>query len=163
MDREHLVPLSRQAVEVVQRRLALCGRSGLLFEAPTVSKVISENTMLFAIYRMGYHSRATTHGLRGTFSTIANESEDPSWEPDWIEMALAHKIPGVRGAEGMVGPPLTMFAHRAYIAGRLSNQPENLVRWIQNPQDVDPETAMPDLGVIPGVARDMAAYLYTLR
>jgi cytochrome c1 len=63
----------------------------------------------------------------------------------------------------MVGPPLTMFAHRAYIAGQLPNQPENLVRWIQDPQGVEPGTAMPDLGVTPAVARDMAAYLYTLR
>jgi cytochrome c len=74
-----------------------------------------------------------------------------------------HVIPGVRGANGMVGPPLTGFAGRAYIAGQLANQPDNLVRWIQDPQAVEPGTAMPNLGVVPEVARDMAAYLYTLR
>jgi cytochrome c len=62
-----------------------------------------------------------------------------------------------------VGPPLTMFARRAYIAGQLTNQPDNLIRWIQNPQAVEPGTAMPNLGVIPEIARDMAAYLYTLQ
>lgn len=74
-----------------------------------------------------------------------------------------HLIPGVTGARGMVGPPLTMFARRSYIAGQLTNQPDNLVRWIQDPQAVEPGTAMPNLGVVPQVARDMAAYLYTLR
>ena len=56
-----------------------------------------------------------------------------------------------------------MFARRAYIAGQLPNDPENLVRWIQDPQGVEPGTAMPNLGVTAAVARDMAAYLYTLR
>jgi cytochrome c len=63
----------------------------------------------------------------------------------------------------MVGPPLTMFARRAYIAGQLPNEPDNLIRWIRDPQAVEPGTAMPSLGVEPAVARDMAAYLYTLR
>jgi cytochrome c len=74
-----------------------------------------------------------------------------------------HVIPGVRGANGMVGPSLERFAQRAYIAGRLPNQPDNLERWIEDPQGVDSLTAMPDLDVVPTIAADMAAYLYTLR
>ncbi len=74
-----------------------------------------------------------------------------------------HVIPGVRGAGGLVGPPLTTFARRAYIAGQLPNQPQNLIRWIEDPQAIEPGTAMPALDVTPAVARDMAAYLYTLR
>jgi cytochrome c len=74
-----------------------------------------------------------------------------------------HVIPGIRGANNLVGPPLTHFARRAYIAGQLPNDADNLVRWIQNPQAIEPGTAMPNLGVVPAVARDMAAYLYTLR
>jgi cytochrome c1 len=62
-----------------------------------------------------------------------------------------------------VGPPLTRFADRAYIAGQLPNDPQSLIRWIQDPQTVEPGTAMPDLGVGPEVARDMAAYLYSIR
>lgn len=74
-----------------------------------------------------------------------------------------HTIAGVDGANGLVGPPLTGIAQRAYIAGVLPNAPENMVRWIENPKAVDSLTAMPVLGVSPADARDIAAYLYTLR
>ena len=49
---------------------------------------MSENTLLYALYRMGYHSRATTHGFRSTASTVLNESG--KWHPDSIERQLAH-------------------------------------------------------------------------
>lgn len=74
-----------------------------------------------------------------------------------------HSIPGVGEANGNVGPPLTNFGRRLYIAGVLQNTPEQLSRWITRPQEVQPGNAMPDLGVTQGQARDMAAYLYTLR
>jgi len=74
-----------------------------------------------------------------------------------------HTIPGVRGADALVGPPLAGFAHRRYIAGRVPNQPDELVRWILHPQGVKPGTAMPDLGVTGQDARNIAAYLYTLK
>lgn len=74
-----------------------------------------------------------------------------------------HTIPGVAGADALVGPPLTGFAGRMYIAGLLSNEPRNLVRWIQNPQAIDSLTAMPNVGVTAADARHMAAYLYTLK
>lgn len=74
-----------------------------------------------------------------------------------------HVIPGVAGAQGTVGAPLTNFARRSYIAGNLPNTAENLVRWIQNPQAVEPGTAMPNLNVSEGDARHLAAYLATLR
>lgn len=77
--------------------------------------------------------------------------------------ATCHVIPGVAGANGQVGPPLTSWAQRAYIAGNLSNTPENLIRWVQVPQSVEPGTAMPNLGVTDQDARDIASYLYTLR
>lgn len=74
-----------------------------------------------------------------------------------------HQIPGVSGAQGLVGPPLEGVARRAYIGGVLGNSPENVIRWVQNPQAVDQKTAMPNLGVTDADARDIAAYLYTLR
>jgi cytochrome c2 len=74
-----------------------------------------------------------------------------------------HTVAGVTGANGLVGPPLSGIAQRAYIAGVLPNAPENLVRWIENPKAVDSLTAMPVLGVSSADARDIAAYLYTLR
>jgi cytochrome c1 len=74
-----------------------------------------------------------------------------------------HVIPGVPGARGAVGPSLAGFASRQYIAGELANVPENATRWIQRPQSMQPGVAMPDLGVTDADARDIAAYLYTLR
>jgi cytochrome c1 len=79
--------------------------------------------------------------------------------------AACHELPDVHargGGGGLVGPPLTGFARRSYIGGRLPNTPENLVQWIQNPHAVDPRTAMPTLGLTEKEARDVAAYLYTL-
>ncbi|HET9984622.1 MAG TPA: c-type cytochrome [Longimicrobiales bacterium] len=73
-----------------------------------------------------------------------------------------HMIPGVEGANGTVGPPLIVWSRRTYIAGALPNTPDNLIRWIQNPQAIEPGTAMPYLGVSRAQAADMAAYLYTL-
>lgn len=74
-----------------------------------------------------------------------------------------HTIPGVTGAEGVVGPPLFFFSRRTFIAGELPNTPENLALWIRSPQSVNPKTAMPNLGVSEEEAKDVAAYLYTLR
>jgi cytochrome c2 len=74
-----------------------------------------------------------------------------------------HTIPGIEGAHGLVGPPLNQFAYRVYIAGRLPNTPENLMLWIQKPQQVVPNNAMPDMGISEQDSRDIAAYLYTLR
>jgi putative membrane protein len=74
-----------------------------------------------------------------------------------------HTIEGIPGAQAHVGPDLTGIAMRAYIGGAVENSPENLVRWISNPKDIDPQTAMPYLGVSPRDARDIAAYLYSLR
>jgi cytochrome c2 len=74
-----------------------------------------------------------------------------------------HTIPGVRGARGLVGPPLLWWSRRTFIAGELPNTPDNLMRWIRNPQQVEPHTAMPALGLSEQQARDAAAYLYTLR
>ena len=74
-----------------------------------------------------------------------------------------HMIPGIDNAHGLVGPPLTMFADRTYVGGEVPNNPENLVKWIQDPESIEPGTAMPKLGVTEQQARDIAAYLYTLR
>lgn len=73
-----------------------------------------------------------------------------------------HLIPGVAGAKGNVGAPLTAFASRAYIAGRVQNTPDNLVQWIEDPHTIDPQNVMPPMGIGEREARDIAAYLYTL-
>ncbi|HSU60236.1 MAG TPA: hypothetical protein VLI55_13050 [Bryobacteraceae bacterium] len=74
-----------------------------------------------------------------------------------------HIIPGISGAQGLVGPPLSGIGNRIYIAGVLQNTPGNMVRWIKNPKAVDEKTLMPDLGVTETEARDIAGYLYTLK
>ncbi len=85
---EHLVPLSRQAVEALEQLKALTGRGRFLFPNQSKSDAcMSENTMLYALYRMRYHSRATGHGLRATASTILNEQ---GWKADAIERQLAY-------------------------------------------------------------------------
>lgn len=74
-----------------------------------------------------------------------------------------HTIPGVAGAEATVGPPLSNIAVRAYLGGHLSNSPDNMMKWIRHPQQVDPNNVMPEMGVTEQDARDITAYLYTLR
>jgi cytochrome c len=74
-----------------------------------------------------------------------------------------HNIPGIQGAKGMVGPPLDHLASRTFIAGKIQNTPPNLIQWIENPQSLDPNNAMPNLGVTPDDAKDIAAFLYTLK
>jgi integrase len=96
MEREHLVPLSAQAAAIVRRRLRSTN-GDLLFPGTKFGEALSQNTMIFACYRMGYRSRQTVHGFRGLASTWANEAE--CYKSDWIEMALAHADEDeVRGA-----------------------------------------------------------------
>ena len=91
---------------------------------------------------------------------------DPSRAPALMRRygcAGCHVIPGVDGATGLVGPPLAGIASRSYIGGVLTNDPQHMIRWILDPKAVDSLTAMPVTGVSEGEARDIAAYLYTLR
>lgn len=74
-----------------------------------------------------------------------------------------HDIPGVAAAKGKVGPPLGGVAGRVYLAGSLPNTPATMAAFIRAPQKADPKTAMPDMGVGEAHARDMVAYLYTLK
>ena len=74
-----------------------------------------------------------------------------------------HTIPGIRGANGVFGPPLTSFGRRSFIAGNFPNDPDDLVHWIMSPTSMKPKTAMPDLGLSEQQARDVGAYLYTLQ
>lgn len=89
MDSSHNVPLSKQAMAILERMGKLFGQEGLVFPGIRQnSNQLSENTLLYALYRIGYHSKATVHGFRATFSTIANES---GFDGDVIEKALAHE------------------------------------------------------------------------
>lgn len=74
-----------------------------------------------------------------------------------------HTIPGIRGAKGVVGPPLMEFGRRTYIAGNFPNEPQILTQWIMDPQAMKAKTAMPTLGLTEQQAQDAAAYLENLR
>ena len=73
-----------------------------------------------------------------------------------------HQVPGVAGPQGRVGPPLGTIAERRTVAGTLPNTPDNLRYWIQEPQDVNPGSLMPDVGVTDDDVDDIVAYLYSL-
>jgi cytochrome c len=75
--------------------------------------------------------------------------------------AGCHTIPGVPGADGQVGGPLTDMRKRVFIAGVMPNTAGNLIDWIVQPQAHDPHSGMPITGITPGEARDVAAWLYS--
>lgn len=69
-------------------------------------------------------------------------------------------MPGIARPQGRVGPPLTHFSQRSYIAGVVPNTPATLTRFIREPEAVAPGTAMPSLGFTEAQAQAVAAYLY---
>jgi integrase len=96
MKTEHVVPLSRQAVELLRELKEMAGESRYVLPGRNPDKPISNNTMLFALYRLGYKRQMTGHGFRAIASTILNES---NFRSDVIERQLAHcERNDVRGA-----------------------------------------------------------------
>ena len=114
MEREHLVPLSSQVRELLRRRRALSDGS-YIFAGAKPGHPISENTMIFACYRMGYRGRQTGHGFRGLASTWANEAE--RFKSDWIEWAHAHadekEVRGAYNSALYLTPRRRMLQHWA--------------------------------------------------
>lgn len=109
-----------------------------------------------------------TLSLTGQPSTTVSEFvEGGNPQVGWATLQAygcqsCHNIPGVPAPDAYVGPPLDHWPQRSYIAGSLPNTPENLIHWLRFPQEVEPDTAMPTLGLSEAEARDIAAYLYTL-
>ena len=88
MKEKHIVPLSKQVVELLKQIRRLHNNPDFVFPSRiNPNKSTSENTLIYAIYRMGYHSKATAHGFRATASTILNEK---GFRYDVIEKQLAH-------------------------------------------------------------------------
>ncbi len=90
---------------------------------------------------------------------------DPLKAPQAIQeygCGTCHKIPGITGADGRVGPKLDDLAGRSLLAGQIPNIPDNLIFWIEHPQFVRPGSDMPEMGVSEEDARNIAAYLYSL-
>ena len=74
-----------------------------------------------------------------------------------------HQMGTVQGTSGQVGPALNDLSSRAEFAGKVANEPQSLIAWIQQPQKISPGVGMPDIPMSDQDARDMAAYLYALR
>ncbi len=88
MKEKHIVPLSKQAIKIVEQLKEISLSDVYVFpNTNNKQSFMSENTMLYAVYRMGYHKRATIHGFRSVASTILNEHSFPT---DAIERQLAH-------------------------------------------------------------------------
>lgn len=79
------------------------------------------------------------------------------------QCAACHFIPEVQGPNGDAGPSLESMGRLSYIAGSIPNQPENMIRFLQNPPAVKPGTLMPALGITDDEARHMAAFMYSLK
>src|SRR5689334_2700348 len=89
---------------------------------------------------------------------------DPSRAPELFRRygcGGCHTIPGIPGADGQVGPPLSDLIHRVYIGGIAENAPDQLTQWIVSPQKFSPRSAMPATGISEAEARDIVAYLYS--
>jgi cytochrome c len=124
-----------------------------------------------AAFAMNWHAgRAIS--LTALLAACSEPTAPPGVAGDPVRGTLAltqyachacHQIPGITGSEVYIGPVLKGFAGRRIIARDLPNTPENLARWIRDPQKIDPHTAMPALGVGEEDARDMVAYLLTLK
>jgi len=87
MKTDHHVPLARQTIAIMEQVRAIAGESRYLFPGVNPRKTMSNNTMLFALYRLGYKGKMTGHGFRAVASTILNEQ---GYRADVIERQLAH-------------------------------------------------------------------------
>ena len=80
-----------------------------------------------------------------------------------LDCGVCHDIPGIAGADWIVGPPLAGFGRRTLIAGLLPNEPDLLAQWVRDAPSLVPNTGMPDLPISDAEAANVAAFLYTLR
>jgi cytochrome c2 len=118
--------------------------------------------ILIAIIAIMYEYAEQRHLMR-IHAAAATGGDPKRGEAMFIQYGCGscHALQDVRDATGSVGPPLDGIAGRVIIAGHLANTPQNMERWIRDPQHVSPGTAMPDLDVGEADARDITAFLYT--
>jgi cytochrome c oxidase assembly factor CtaG len=158
--------------------------AGLIMWVPAGLVFTAVGLLFFAVWLRGSEQRsrfarvlssvvvavAVCSSVGCTGDVSAQVASMTGGDPDRGRLAISkygcdtcHTIPGVRTARGQVGPPLTGVAGRVYLAGHLPNTPTNMQDWIQHPHAHDPLTVMPETGISPQEARDVSAYLYTLR
>jgi cytochrome c1 len=118
-------------------------------------KRLAALTLVLAV--LGCHQEDKAAGAKKTTSGNADAGRAAI---DKYGCSACHIIPGVDAPRGTAGPSLEHLKSRPLLAGKLPNTPENAATWMQNPQAVNPLNAMPNLGVTPDDARNIAAYLY---
>lgn len=87
MKREHIVPLTPQVIAILERLKELSYNSDYVFAGRNPEKHISNNTMLSALYKLGYKGKMTGHGFRSVASSSLNEN---GFRADVVERQLAH-------------------------------------------------------------------------
>lgn len=115
--------------------------------------------LLLAAFAIGVQTRAYSQ----TAASVESESQHGARLIRHYGCGSCHEIPGINGAAGLVGPPLTHWSRRSYIAGVLPNDPDNLAFWIAHPQQVIKGVAMPDMDIKEDEARAIAAYLDSIK
>jgi cytochrome c len=126
----------------------------------TCTRFVASATVVAAVFVAACREAS---GNEGALVVAGGNADRGKTEIAAYGCGSCHTIPGIRTAKGTVGPPLFFWSKRTYIAGQVPNKPEFLIRWLEAPQTIEPGTAMPNLGVTEAAARDIAAYLYTLR
>jgi integrase len=138
MGREHIVPLSRQAASLAQDMISK-SEGEYVFPGQKPKMPLSENTMIYGLYRLGYHGRQTVHGFRGLASTWANEQlvevgDPPMWirryHEDWVELQLAHseenEVRGAYNAAEYLAPRRAMLQDWADFLDSIGGKAQNV-------------------------------------
>lgn len=123
----------------------------------TLSLIAAPASLAIQRYETAKTARATAHALTG------GDARRGKLAAQRYGCGACHQIERLPGGDGQTGPSLKGIAGRAELAGRLPNDPQSLELWIRQPQAIEPKGGMPDLGVTEADARDIAAYLYTLK
>ena len=116
-------------------------------------------TLVFATNCKSAHDQA----LEDARTRVGGDPERGAFLIQRYGCGGCHRIPAVAGAAGKAAPSLSSLASEPYISGNLPNTPENVMRWIQAPHSILPNTKMPDLGISDTEARDITTYLWSLR
>jgi cytochrome c2 len=118
---------------------------------------------LFLAFAALLHAGCTASARQAANALTNGDAERGASAITYYGCGACHTIRGISGADALVGPDLSRIGSRVYIAGSLDNQPLNMIHWIQDPHAINERTAMPTLGVTERDARDIAAYLYSLK
>jgi cytochrome c551/c552 len=108
-------------------------------------------------------TRSRAEGRAAAYALTGGDADRGKQAIQQAGCGACHEIPGIDRAAGQVGPSLKRIAIQAFLAGDQPNDPTHMIQWVQHPQQIRPGSGMPDNPLADGNARDMAAYLYTLK